>query len=97
MFAANFQPSEPSRPKTKGLLIFYFLKLYNFGFYEIFVGSTGSELPRGYLEDKRFIVWMQQETDSLPVVYQYWKGYTVQIFYLGHFKISRHLLVLSKN
>ena len=44
MFAANFQPSWPSRPKTKGLLLFYFLKLYNFGFYEIFVGSTGSEL-----------------------------------------------------
>ena len=44
MFVAYFQPSWPSRPKTKGLLLFYFLKLYNFGFYEIFVGSTGSEL-----------------------------------------------------
>ena len=44
MFVAYFQPSWPSRPKTKGPLLFYFLKLYNFGFYEIFVGSTGSEL-----------------------------------------------------
>ena len=25
------------------LLLFYFLKLYNFGFYEIFVGCTSSE------------------------------------------------------
>ena len=44
MFAAYLQPSWPSRPQTKGTLLFYFLKLYNFGFYEIFVGSTGSEV-----------------------------------------------------
>ena len=40
----------------------------------------------------------------LPKYYQTWADYfikysstTVQIFYLGHFKISRLLLVLSKN
>ena len=43
MFAAYFQPSWPSRPKAKGTLLCYFLKLYNFGFYDIFVGSTSSE------------------------------------------------------
>ena len=32
MFSADFQPSWPSRPNTKGPLLFYFLKLYNFGF-----------------------------------------------------------------
>ena len=37
MFAANLQPSWPSRPKTKGLLLFYFLKLYNFDSYEYFL------------------------------------------------------------
>ena len=31
MFAANFQPSWPSRPKTKGSLLFHFFKFYNFG------------------------------------------------------------------
>ena len=44
MFAATLQPSWPSRPQTKGTLLFYFLKLYNFVFYEIFVGSTSSEV-----------------------------------------------------
>ena len=44
MFAADFQPSWPSRPQTKGTLLFYFLKLYNFGFDEIFVGLTSSEV-----------------------------------------------------
>ena len=53
MFAANFQPSYPSRPKTKGSLLFYFLKLYNFGFYEIFVGSTGSELQHPWISKIR--------------------------------------------
>ena len=44
MFAAYLvQPSWPSRPKTKGTLL-NFLKLYNFGFYVIFVGSTSSEV-----------------------------------------------------
>ena len=43
MFVADFQPSWPSRPQTKGTLLFSFLKIYNFGFYEMFVGSTGSE------------------------------------------------------
>ena len=37
MFAAYFQPPWPSRPKTKGSFLFYFLKLYNFGFKEIVV------------------------------------------------------------
>ena len=41
---ANLQPSWPSRLKTNVSLLFYFLKLYNFGFNEIFVGSTSSEL-----------------------------------------------------
>ena len=49
MFAANFQPSWPSRPQTKGILLFCFLKLYNFGFYEIFVGSTGSEVQHPWI------------------------------------------------
>ena len=44
MFAATLQPSWPSRPQTKGTLLFYFLKLYNFVFFEIFVGSTSSEV-----------------------------------------------------
>ena len=48
MFAAYFQPSWPLRPKTKGILLFYFLKLYNFGFFEIFVGSTSSELQHPF-------------------------------------------------
>ena len=43
MFAAGFQPSWPSRLKTNATLLFYFLKLYRFDFYEIFVGSTSSE------------------------------------------------------
>ena len=38
MFAAYFQPSWPSRPKTKGTLLFYFLKLYNYGFLWNFCG-----------------------------------------------------------
>ena len=46
MFAATLQPSWPSRPQTKGTLLFYFLKLYNFVFYEIFVGSTSSEVQQ---------------------------------------------------
>ena len=46
MFTAYFQPP---RPKTKGSLLFYFLKLYNFGFYEIFVGSAGSELQHPWI------------------------------------------------
>ena len=49
VFAANLQPSWPSRPKTKGLLLFYFLRLYNFGFYEIFVESTSSELQHPWI------------------------------------------------
>ena len=49
MFAANLQPSWPSRPKTKGPLLFYFLRLYNFGFYEIFVESTSSELQHPWI------------------------------------------------
>ena len=44
MFAATLQHSWPSRPKTNvTLVLFYFLKLYNFGLNEIFVGSTSSE------------------------------------------------------
>ena len=43
MFATDLQPSRPSMPKTNVILLFYFLKLYNFHFYKIFVGSTGSE------------------------------------------------------
>ena len=35
MFAATLQPSWPSRPKTNVTLLFYFLKLYNFGLNEI--------------------------------------------------------------
>ena len=49
MFAANLQPFWPSRPKTKGPLLFYFLRLYNFGFYEIFVESTSSELQHPWI------------------------------------------------
>ena len=44
MFAANFQPSWPSRSKTNVTLLLYFLKLYSFGLYEMFVGSGSSEL-----------------------------------------------------
>ena len=36
MFAATLQPSWPSRPKTNVTLLFYFLKLYNFGLYDNF-------------------------------------------------------------
>ena len=43
MVAADLQPSWTSRLKTNVNLSFYFLKLYNFGFYELFVGSTTSE------------------------------------------------------
>ena len=50
MFAANLQPSWP---RTKGTLLFYFLKLYNFGFYEIFVGSTSSELQHPWISKIR--------------------------------------------
>ena len=53
MFAAYFQPPWPSRPKTKGSLLFYFLKLYNFGFKEFFVGSTGSELQHPWISKIR--------------------------------------------
>ena len=53
MFAADFQPSWPSRPQTKGTLLFYFLKLYNFGFYEVFVGSTSSELQHPWISKIR--------------------------------------------
>ena len=49
MFAATLQPSWPSRPQTKGTLLFYFLKLYNFVFYEIFVGSTSSEVQHPWI------------------------------------------------
>ena len=49
MFAATLQPSWPSRPQTKGTLLFYFLKLYNFVFNEIFVGSTSSELQHPWI------------------------------------------------
>ena len=38
MFAATLQPSWPSRPQTKGTLLFYFLKLYNFVFLWNFCG-----------------------------------------------------------
>ena len=38
MFTAYFKPSWPSRPKTNVTLLFYFLKLYNFGFLWIFYG-----------------------------------------------------------
>ena len=40
------QPSWPSRPKMNFKLLFYFLKLYKFCFYEIFVASTDFELCR---------------------------------------------------
>ena len=53
MFAAYFQPSWPSRPKTNVTLLYYFLKLYNFGFYKIFVGSTGSELQHPWISKIR--------------------------------------------
>ena len=53
MFAANLQPSWPSRPQTKGTLLFYFLKLYNFGFDEIFEGSTSSELQHPWISKIR--------------------------------------------
>ena len=49
MFAATLQPSWPSRPQTNGTLLFYFLKLYNFVFYEIFVGSTSSEVQHPWI------------------------------------------------
>ena len=49
MLAAYFQPSWPSRPKTKGTLLSYFLKLYNFGFFVIFVGSTSSEVQHPWI------------------------------------------------
>ena len=39
--------------KTKGLLLFYFLKLYNFGLNEIFVGSTSSELQHQWISKIR--------------------------------------------
>ena len=45
MFVATLQPSWPSRPKTNVTLLFYFLKLYNFYFYDIFVGLTSSTAP----------------------------------------------------
>ena len=53
MFAADFQPSWPSRPQTKGTLLFYFLKLYNFGFDEIFVGLTSSEVQHPWISKIR--------------------------------------------
>ena len=43
MFAADLRPFRLSRLKTNVTLLFFFLKLYNFGFNEIFVGSTSSE------------------------------------------------------
>ena len=49
MFAATLQLSWPSRPKTNVTLLFYFLKLYNFGLYEIFVGLTSSELQHPWI------------------------------------------------
>ena len=49
MFVATLQPSWPSRPKTNVTLLFYFLKLYNFGLNEIFVGSTSSELQHPWI------------------------------------------------
>ena len=49
MFAAFLQPSWPSRPKTNVTLLFYFLKLYNFGLNEIFVGWTSSELQHPWI------------------------------------------------
>ena len=53
MFAATLQPSWPSRPKTNVILLFYFLKLYNLDFYEIFVGSTSSELQHPWISKIR--------------------------------------------
>ena len=44
IFADTLQPSWPLRPKINVTLLFYFLKLYNFGLNAIFVGSTSSEL-----------------------------------------------------
>ena len=49
MFAATLQPLWPSRPKTIVTLLFYFLKLYNFGLNEIFVGSTSSEVQHPWI------------------------------------------------
>ena len=49
MFAATFQPSWPLRPKSNVILLFYSLKLYNFGLNEIFVGSTSSELQHPWI------------------------------------------------
>ena len=49
MFAATLQPLWPLRPKTNVTLLFYFLKLYNFGLNEIFVGSTSSELQHPWI------------------------------------------------
>ena len=49
MFAANLQPSWPSRPKTNVTLLFYFLMLYNFGLNGFFVGSTSSELQHPWI------------------------------------------------
>ena len=49
MFAATLQPSWPSRQKINVTFLFYFLRLYNFCFTEIFVGSTGSELHRPWI------------------------------------------------
>ena len=49
MFAATLQPSWPSRPKTNVTLLFYFLKLYNFGLNGIFVRSTSSELQHPWI------------------------------------------------
>ena len=47
--SATLQPSWPSRPQTNVTLLFYFLKLYNFGLNEIFVGSTSSELQHPWI------------------------------------------------
>ena len=53
MFAANFQLSWPSRPRTKGPLLFYFLKTLQFWFLSNFVGSTGSELQHPWISKIR--------------------------------------------
>ena len=63
MFVANSQPSWALMPQTKGTLLFYFLKpYYNLGFYEIFVGSTSSEVKRPWISKIR---WEQKKSQKI--------------------------------
>ena len=72
MFAADFQLSWPSRPQTKGKLLFYFLKLYNFGFYEIFLGSTSSELQQYRTHGSQKSGASQKNREKIIFQVQFW-------------------------